>query len=297
MFDVLFIGLSLSSILLLVALGLAVTYGAMGIINMAHGEMVMLGAYVSVLANIWLGANLLVAIPIAFVVTALIGLVIERLVVRRLYGRLLDTLLATWGIAIILQQAIRLEFGLSFFGIHVKGLGSGLQNVPVPQALQGTVSIFGQDLNAYRIFIVAMTLVLAVATWAVMYRTSLGMKVRAIIRNPGMAAACGIDVKRTNAITFALGSGLAGVAGVLMAGFKTVAPDMGATMVVDGFMVVVTGGVGSLFGTIAASGLLGEFNALVAMVSNDIIGRAAVFAVVICVILIKPAGLFTFKGR
>ncbi|WP_226554383.1 urea ABC transporter permease subunit UrtB [Celeribacter naphthalenivorans] len=297
MFDVLFIGLSLSSILLLVALGLAVTYGAMGIINMAHGEMVMLGAYVSVLANIWLGANLLVAIPIAFVVTALIGLVIERLVVRRLYGRLLDTLLATWGIAIILQQAIRLEFGLSFFGIHVKGLGSGLQNVPVPQALQGTVSILGQDLNAYRIFIVAMTLVLAVATWAVMYRTSLGMKVRAIIRNPGMAAACGIDVKRTNAITFALGSGLAGVAGVLMAGFKTVAPDMGATMVVDGFMVVVTGGVGSLFGTIAASGLLGEFNALVAMVSNDIIGRAAVFAVVICVILIKPAGLFTFKGR
>ncbi|MBW6418770.1 urea ABC transporter permease subunit UrtB [Celeribacter sp. PS-C1] len=297
MFDVLFIGLSLSSILLLVALGLAVTYGAMGIINMAHGEMVMLGAYVSVLANIWLGANLLVAIPIAFVVTALIGLLIERLVVRRLYGRLLDTLLATWGIAIILQQAIRLEFGLSFFGIHVKGLGSGLQNVPVPQALQGTVSIFGQDLNAYRIFIVAMTLVLAVATWAVMYRTSLGMKVRAIIRNPGMAAACGIDVKRTNAITFALGSGLAGVAGVLMAGFKTVAPDMGATMVVDGFMVVVTGGVGSLFGTIAASGLLGEFNALVAMVSNDIIGRAAVFAVVICVILIKPAGLFTFKGR
>ncbi|WP_417262853.1 urea ABC transporter permease subunit UrtB [Celeribacter sp.] len=297
MFDVLFIGLSLSSILLLVALGLAVTYGAMGIINMAHGEMVMLGAYVSVLANIWLGANLLVAIPIAFVVTALIGLVIERLVVRRLYGRLLDTLLATWGIAIILQQAIRLEFGLSFFGIHIKGLGSGLQNVPVPQALQGTVSIFGQDLNAYRIFIVAMTLLLAVATWAVMYRTSLGMKVRAIIRNPGMAAACGIDVKRTNAITFALGSGLAGVAGVLMAGFKTVAPDMGATMVVDGFMVVVTGGVGSLFGTIAASGLLGEFNALVAMVSNDIIGRAAVFAVVICVILIKPAGLFTFKGR
>lgn len=297
MFDVLFIGLSLSSILLLVALGLAVTYGAMGIINMAHGEMVMLGAYVSVLANIWLGANLLIAIPIAFVVTALIGLVIERLVVRRLYGRLLDTLLATWGIAIILQQAIRLEFGLSFFGIHIKGLGSGLQNVPVPQALQGTVSILGQDLNAYRIFIVAMTLVLAVATWTVMYRTSLGMKVRAIIRNPGMAAACGIDVKRTNAITFALGSGLAGVAGVLMAGFKTVAPDMGATMVVDGFMVVVTGGVGSLFGTIAASGLLGEFNALVAMVSNDIIGRAAVFAVVICVILIKPAGLFTFKGR
>ncbi|MFD2173423.1 urea ABC transporter permease subunit UrtB [Rhodobacter lacus] len=297
MFDILFIGLSLSSILLLVALGLAVTYGAMGIINMAHGEMVMLGAYVAVLANTWLGANLLVAIPLAFVVTALFGLVIEWLVVRRLYGRLLDTLLATWGIAIVLQQAIRLEFGLSFLGIHIKGLGSGLQNVPVPGALQGTVSVLGQDLNAYRIFIVVMTLLLTLATWAVMYRTSLGMKVRAIIANPQMAAACGIDVKRTNAVSFALGSGLAGVAGVLMAGFKTVAPDMGATMVVDGFMVVVTGGVGSLFGTIAASGLLGEFNALVAVISNDIIGRAAVFAVVIGVILVKPAGLFNFKGR
>ena len=297
MFDILFIGLSLSSVLLLVALGLAVTYGAMGIINMAHGEMVMIGAYVAVLSNIWLGANLLLAIPLAFIVTALIGLLIERIVVRRLYGRLLDTLLATWGIAILLQQAIRLEFGLSFFGVHIEGLGSGLQNLPVPAALQGTVGLLGVELNAYRIFIVGMTALLAAATWFVMYRTALGMKVRAIIRNPQMAEACGIDVKRTNAITFALGSGLAGVAGVLMAGFKTVAPDMGATMVVDGFMVVVTGGVGSLLGTIAASGLLGEFNALVAMVSNDIIGRAAVFAVVICVILLKPAGLFTFKGR
>ena len=297
MFDILFIGLSLSSVLLLVALGLAVTYGAMGIINMAHGEMVMIGAYVAVLSNIWLGANLLLAIPLAFIVTALIGLLIERIVVRRLYGRLLDTLLATWGIAILLQQAIRLEFGLSFFGIHIEGLGSGLQNLPVPATLQGTVGLLGVELNAYRIFIVGMTALLAAATWYVMYRTALGMKVRAIIRNPQMAEACGIDVKRTNAITFALGSGLAGVAGVLMAGFKTVAPDMGATMVVDGFMVVVTGGVGSLLGTIAASGLLGEFNALVAMVSNDIIGRAAVFAVVICVILLKPAGLFTFKGR
>lgn len=297
MFDILFIGLSLSSVLLLVALGLAVTYGAMGIINMAHGEMVMIGAYVAVLSNIWLGANLLLAIPLAFIVTALIGLLIERIVVRKLYGRLLDTLLATWGIAILLQQAIRLEFGLSFFGIHIEGLGSGLQNLPVPAALQGTVGLLGVELNAYRIFIVGMTALLAAATWFVMYRTALGMKVRAIIRNPQMAEACGIDVKRTNAITFALGSGLAGVAGVLMAGFKTVAPDMGATMVVDGFMVVVTGGVGSLLGTIAASGLLGEFNALVAMVSNDIIGRAAVFAVVICVILLKPAGLFTFKGR
>ena len=126
MLEVLFIGLSLGSILLLVALGLAITYGAMGVINMAHGEMVMIGAYVTVLSGIWLGPNIFAAIPLAFIVTALIGLAIERVIVRRLYGRLLDTLLATWGIAILIQQAVRLELGLSFFGIHIAGLGPGL---------------------------------------------------------------------------------------------------------------------------------------------------------------------------
>lgn len=297
MFDIIFIGLSLSSILLLVALGLAITYGAMGVINMAHGEMVMIGAYVAVLSGIWLGANLLVAIPIAFVVTALFGLLIERLIVRRLYGRLLDTLLATWGISILIQQAVRLEFGLTFFGIHIEGFGAGLQNVTVPAYLQGTVSFLGLEVNSYRAFIIAVTLILTALTWAILYRTSAGVQVRAIIRNPKIAAACGIDVKRVNALTFAFGSGLAGVAGVMMSGFKTVFPDMGGTMVVDGFMVVVTGGIGSIFGTIFSSGLLGEINALVAIGTNDIIARAVVFAVVIGVILFKPNGLFSFKGR
>ncbi len=297
MFDILFIGLSLSSILLLIALGLAVTYGAMGIINMAHGEMVMMGAYVAVLSNIWLGANLLQAIPLAFCLTAALGYGIERLIVRRLYGRLLDTLLATWGIALLMQQAIRLEFGLSVFGIHIDGLGSGLQNVPVPAFLQGTFALNGTQVNSYRLFIVLVTAALALGTWAVFYRSVLGMKLRAIIRNPAMASACGIDVKQTNALTFALGSGLAGVAGVLMAGFRSVSPDMGATMVVDGFMVVVTGGVGSLFGTIAAAGLLGEINTLTAIATNEILGRAMVLLVVIAVIILKPAGLFSYKGR
>jgi len=269
----------------------------MGVINMAHGEMVMIGAYVAVLSSIWLGANFLLAIPIAFVVTALFGLVIERLVVRRLYGRLLDTLLATWGISILIQQAVRLEFGLSFFGIHIDGLGPGLQNVTVPAYLQGTVSVAGLEFNGYRAFIIGVTLALTALTWFILYRTSAGVQVRAIIRNPKMAAACGIDVKRVNALTFAFGSGLAGVAGVMMSGFKTVFPDMGATMVVDGFMVVVTGGVGSIFGTILSSGLLGEINALVAIGTNDIIARAVVFAVVIGVILFKPNGLFSYKGR
>src|SRR5258708_21139905 len=149
MLEVLFIGLSLGSILPLVALGLAITYGAMGVINMAHGEMVMIGAYVTVLSGIWLGTNIFVAIPLAFIVTALIGLLIERVVVRRLYGRLLDTLLATWGIALLIQQAVRLEFGLSFFGIHIHGLGPGLQNLNVPLGLRGPGPVLGAGISRY----------------------------------------------------------------------------------------------------------------------------------------------------
>src|SRR5580704_3311640 len=218
MLEVLFIGLSLGSILLLVALGLAITYGAMGVINMAHGEMVMIGAYVTVLCGIWLGLNIFAAIPIAFAVTALIGLAIERVVVRRLYGRLLDTLLATWGIAILIQQAVRLELGLSFFGIHIQGLGPGLQNVNVPAGLQGPFLLGSVEINRYRAFIILVTAILTLATWLIMYRTPIGMQVRAIIRNPKMAAACGINVTRVNALTFAFGSGLAGIAGVMMSG-------------------------------------------------------------------------------
>jgi urea transport system permease protein len=297
MLEVLFIGLSLGSILLLVALGLAITYGAMGVINMAHGEMVMVGAYVTVLSGIWLGTNIFVAIPLAFIVTALLGLLIERVVVRRLYGRLLDTLLATWGIAILIQQAVRLEFGLSFFGIHIQGLGPGLQNVSVPEFLQGTFTIAGADINRYRTFIILVTAVLALVTWFIIYRTSLGTQVRAIIRNPKMAAACGIDVTRVNALTFEFGSGLAGIAGVMMSGFKTVFPDMGTSMVVDGFLVVVMGGVGSLLGSVLSAGILGEINGLVAAATNDILARAVVFGVVIAIVVLKPKGLFALKGR
>lgn len=297
MLEVLFIGLSLGSILLLVALGLAITYGAMGVINMAHGEMVMVGAYVTVLSGLWLGTNIFIAMPLAFIVTAALGLLIERVVVRKLYGRLLDTLLATWGIAILIQQAVRLEFGLSFFGIHIQGLGPGLQNVSVPQMLQGTVHVAGADINRYRAFIILVTAVLALTTWFLIYRTVAGTQVRAIIRNPKMAAACGIDVTRVNALTFAFGSGLAGVAGVMMSGFKTVFPDMGTPMVVDGFLVVVMGGVGSLLGSVFSAGILGEINGLVAAATNDILARAVVFGVVIAIIVLKPKGLFALKGR
>src|SRR5262249_38235138 len=163
----------------------------------------------------------------------------------------------------LIQQAVRLEFGLSFFGIHIAGLGPGLQNVAVPNILQGTVSIGGADINRYRAFIIIVTVILAVLTWFIIYRTSIGTQVRPIIRSPNMAAACGLDVTRVNALTFAFGSGLAGVAGVMMSGFKPVFPDMGTSMVVDGFLVVVMGGVGSLLGSVLSAGILGEINGLV----------------------------------
>lgn len=297
MADTLFIGLSLASILLLVALGLSIIFGSMGVINMAHGELAMIGAYTAVLAGIYLKLNLIAAIPLAFVVTAGIGWLIERLVIRHLYKRIADTLLATWGIALVLQQAIRLQFGATFFGISIPGLGAGLQNVALPAFFQQSWRIGDFVVQPYRSFIILVTLALTGLTWFLMYRTPWGIQVRAIMRNPEMAAACGIDVRKVSAMTFAYGSGLAGVAGVLLAGFRTVSPEMGATLVVDGFMVVVVGGVGSLLGTAAAAGLLGEINGIVALVSNDIIARAVVLALVIGVIMWKPKGLFNFKGR
>jgi urea transport system permease protein len=297
MVEVIFIGLSLASVLLLVALGLAITYGAMGVINMAHGEMVMLGAYATVFTGLYLHLNILFAIPLAFIFTALVGFVIERVIVRRLYGRLLDTLLATWGIAILIQQAVRLELGFSFFGMHIRGLGPGLQNVTVPNALTGALPIFGVEVNAYRLFIICITAVLTLVTWLLMYRSSIGIQVRAIMRNSSMAAACGIDTARINALTFAYGSGLAGVAGVMMSGFKTVFPDMGTPMVVDGFLVVVVGGVGSLLGSVLSATLLGQINGATAYLTNDILARAVVFGFVILVLITKPQGLFTVKGR
>lgn len=297
MIEIVFIGLSLASVLLLVALGLAITYGAMGVINMAHGEMVMLGAYVTVFTGLYLHLSILAAVPLAFVFTAVVGYAIEQMVVRRLYGRLLDTLLATWGVAILIQQAVRLELGMAFFGVHIAGLGPGLQNVPVPGWLTGAVTVFGAEINAYRLFIIGVTAVLSLVTWLLMYRTSAGIQVRAVMRNPGMAAACGIDTQRVNALTFAYGSGLAGVAGVMVSGFKTVFPDMGTPMVVDGFLVVVVGGVGSLIGSMLSATLLGQINGATAYLTNDVLARAVVFGFVILVLIARPQGLFTLKGR
>ena len=272
MIDTLFIGLSVGSILLLVALGLAITYGVMGVINMAHGELVMVGAYTTVMSGLWLRTGILIAIPLAFIVTAPLGLAIERVIVRRLYGRMLDTLLATWGIGILIQQAVRLEFGLSFFGIHIDGLGPGLQNVTIPDALQGAI-----DDRRHRHQHLSR---LHHPGDDHFHADHLVSSVPNLDRHagarhhpqPAMAAACGIDVERIYALTFAFGAGLAGVAGVMMSGFKTVFPDMGTPMVVDGFLVVVVGGIGSLLGSVLSAGMLGEINGVVrsrsAMISS-----------------------------
>jgi urea transport system permease protein len=297
MAETIFIGLSVGSILLLVALGLTITYGAMGVINMAHGELVMVGAYTTVMVGIYLDLNIFYAIPVAFLTAAVIGLIIERLVIRNLYGRLLDTLLATWGVAILIQQAVRLEFGLAPFGIHIEGLGVGLQKVDVPTILRQTIQVGDVVIQPYRTFIILLTAGLVALTWLLLYRTSFGTQVRAVMRNPEIAAACGIDVKRVNAFTFAYGSGLAGVAGVMMSGFKTVSPGMGTSLVVDGFMVVVVGGVGSLLGSVVSAGFLGQLNGIFATLSNDILARAIVFGAVILIIALRPKGLFNFKGR
>jgi urea transport system permease protein len=259
--------------------------------------MVMIGAYVTVLATKHLGFNLYLCLPLAFLVTAGFGFIIERTVVRRLYGRLLDTLLATWGIALILQQLIRIHFGLGLFGIEIGGLGADLQNVPVPYELQQTIHFLGANIPVYRAFIFVIALLLGAITWWLIYRTRFGSQLRAVSVARNTAAACGVNDKRINALAFAYGSGLAGIAGVLVSGFKTVSPDMGTPYVVDAFLVVVAGGVGNLVGTFAAAGILGEVQSFVATWANDVYGRTVLFAVVILILLFRPQGLFVSKSR
>lgn len=278
-------GLSIGSVLLLVALGLTVIYGSMGIINMAHGELVMLGAYVTVFSERFLQLPFLLCLPLAFVVTALLGLLIERVVVRRLYGRLLDTLLATWGIGIILQQVIRLTFGPE------------LQNVSVPGFLTGEYRLSGVSIQSYRLAVFLVALALFAIVLLILYRTDFGTRLRAVTQNSQISACNGIDVNQVRSYTFALGAGLAGVAGVMVSGFNAVSPTMGANYVVDSFIVVVVGGVSSLIGTVVSSALLGSINSIVAWMSNDVLAKVVLLGLAIVVIRFFPKGLFAPQSR
>ncbi len=278
-------GLSIGSILLLVALGLAIIYGTTGVINLAHGEFVMLGAYSAWALQTFVGLGLFESLILIFLIVALFGWVIERVVIRHLYDRPLDTILATWGVGIMAQQAVRLI------------AGGELRYVEMPPSLGSSVSLFGIETSAFRIFVLVLAAALFGLTWYLMYRTSIGLKLRAITQNREMASSFGINSNKIYTMTFAYGAGLAGLAGALVSPLKSVSPEMGTTYVVDAFMVVVLGGVQSLVGTIASSAILGELTGFLAFYSDDTIAKATVFFAIVVLIRFRPQGLFSTKLR
>ncbi|MFZ0153702.1 urea ABC transporter permease subunit UrtB [Pseudomonas sp.] len=289
-----FSGLSLGSILLLAALGLAITFGLLGVINMAHGEMLMLGAYatygVQVLIQRYAPGAIefypLVALPVAFTVSAGVGMLLERTVIRHLYGRPLETLLATWGISLILIQAIRLLFGA--------------QNVEVanPAWLSGGLQVLPNLVLPYsRLVIIAFALFVVVLTWLLLNRTRLGLNVRAVTQNRNMAACCGVPTGRVDMLAFGLGSGIAGLGGVALSQIGNVGPDLGQSYIIDSFLVVVLGGVGQLAGSLWAAFGLGIANKLLEPQIGAVLGKILILALIILFIQKRPQGLFALKGR
>ena len=291
---VLFSGASLGSILLLAALGLAITYGLMGVINMAHGELIMIGAYTTyVIQNqfrVHLPAAfdwyLLVAVPGAFLAAALVGIVLERTVIRYLYGRPLETLLATWGISLFLIQLVRTTFGA--------------QNVQVenPSWMSGGVEIFTNVVLPYsRIAIIFFAALVLVLVWLMLTRTRLGLFVRAVTQNRTMAGCVGVATPRIDMLAFGLGSGIAGLAGCALSQIGNVGPDLGQSYIVDSFMVVVLGGVGQLAGTVYAGLGLGLLNKVLEGWSGAVLAKIAILVFIIIFIQKRPQGLFALKGR
>jgi urea transport system permease protein len=287
-------GLSLASVLLFAALGLAVTFGLLGVINMAHGEMLMLGAYSTYgvqqfFQSYMPGAQrwyLIVAVPVAFLVTFVIGMILERGIIRFLYGRPLETLLATWGISLGLIQTVRLVFGA--------------QNVSVsnPDWLAGGLEISqGLVLPWSRIGVIGFCIVVATGVWFLLQKTRLGLYVRAVTQNRGMAACMGISTKRIDMLMFGLGSGIAGLGGVALSQLGNVGPELGQGYIIDSFMVVVLGGVGRLAGAVAAALGLGIVNKILEPLAGAVLGKIAVLLFIILFIQRRPQGLFALKGR
>lgn len=290
----LFYGLSLGSVLLLAALGLAITFGLMGIINMAHGEMLMLGAYTTYVMQTLFRSYfpdavdwyLVAAVPAAFLVAALVGVALERSVIRYLYGRPLETLLTTWGISLILIQFVRMVFGA--------------QNVEVsnPSWMSGGFDLGGDVVLPYnRIVIIFFAAFVVFLVWLFLSRTRLGLYVRAVTQNRRMADCMGIPTPRVDWLTFGLGSGIAGLGGVALSQIGNVGPDLGQSYIVDSFMVVVLGGVGQLAGTIIAAIGLGEVNKFLEPFAGAVLGKIIVLVFIILFIQKRPQGLFALKGR
>jgi urea transport system permease protein len=286
-------GLSLGSVLLLAAIGLAITFGVMGVINMAHGEMVMIGAYVTFVvqevirtsAPHLFDLSLAIALPLAFLTAGLIGVAIERGVIRFLYGRPLETLLATWGISLMLQQAVR-----SIFGANNREVGN-------PSFMSGSFELFGIALTWNRLWIVVFALVVFATLLFVLHRTSFGLRMRAVVQNRRMAASMGIRTPWVDAMTFGLGSGIAGIAGVALSQIDNVSPNLGQSYIIDSFLVVVFGGVGSLWGTLVAALSIGVANKLLEPMVGAVLGKILLLVAVILFIQKRPRGLFALKGR
>jgi urea transport system permease protein len=286
-------GISLGSVLLLAAIGLAITFGVMGVINMAHGEMVMLGAYTTfvvqeVIRTSYPGLfdySLLIAMPLAFLVAGLVGIAIERGVIRFLYGRPLETLLATWGISLILQQAVRTAFGPTN------------REVGNPSWMSGAFEVGQLTITYNRLWIVAFTLAVFAILLLMLRYTSLGLEMRAVTQNRRMAASMGIATSRVDALTFGLGSGIAGIAGVALSQIDNVSPNLGQSYIIDSFMVVVFGGVGNLWGTLVGAFTLGIANKFLEPVAGAVLGKIAILVLIILFIQKRPRGLFALKGR
>ena len=279
------VGLSIASILLLIALGLAIIYGTMGVINLAHGEFVMLGAYAVWFLQTYLGIGLLAGLILVFILIGLVGWVVERSLIRHLYNRPLDTILATWGVGVILQQGVRLA------------AGAELRYVKMPDILTNPVTFLGYDESAYRIFIFVVAVALLFVTYILVFRTEFGLQLRAITQNRDIARCFGVNAGRIYSLTFAYGAGLAGLAGALVSPLKSVSPDMGTNYVVDAFLVVVAGGVQSLLGTVASSYLIGQASGVLAFLSDDTMAKAIVFLSVVVLIRLFPQGLFAMRVR
>ena len=289
-----FQGLSLSSILLLMALGLAIVFGLMGVINMAHGELMALGAYATFVMQGWFQAHLpgsfdyyfLAALPFSFAVAAAAGLVLERGVIRHLYGRPLETLLLTWGVSLIIQQGLRLWFGAANV------------DVTAPRWLSGGIPVMvGVQLPHNRLFIIGLAAVCVAGMYLLLFRTAAGLRIRAVTQNRGMAACLGVRARRVDAFTFALGAGLAGLAGCALTQIGNVGPELGQNYIVDSFMVVVTGGVGKLLGSILAAVGIGGLNKIIEPSLGAVYGKVLILVAVILFIQRRPSGLFAVKGR
>ena len=288
--ETLFFGLGLGSVLVLAAIGLAITFGVMGVINMAHGELIMLGAYCTYGIQYWFPSTMqysvLVAIPVAFLVSGLVGVIIERGIVRFLYGRPLETLLATFGVSLILQQVVR--------------DGVSPNNVPVvtPEWMSGSLQINDALSITYnRLYVFLFMMIVFAVLQLVMKKTTLGLKVRAVAQNRNMAKAMGVRTQWVDAMTFGLGSGIAGVAGVALSQLTNVGPNLGQSYIIDSFMVVVFGGVGNLWGTLVSGLSLGIVNKVLEPWAGAVLAQVFVLIALIFFIQRRPRGLFPQKGR